>query len=90
MWHQGYGMAWGATIGNLEQRMGRGLYANRYFPHGTVLFKYSEADGTPTSLGMLVNPGYQPNVRLERRRDGCVYAVAMIPIYMGRQILRSA
>ncbi len=64
---------------------GRGLFANEYFPVGTVLFKVSDKQGNVTDLGQLVNHSWMPNIILHKN-DG-YYAVASMPIYQGREIV---
>ena len=64
----------------------RGLFANRYFPYGTVLLKVVDNYGKVTENGRLINHSYTPNIILHREPDGW-YAVAIIPIYQGKEIL---
>ncbi len=65
---------------------GRGLFANRYFPYGTVLLQVTDNDGNVTENGRLINHSSTPNIMLHKEADGW-YAVAIIPIYQGREIL---
>jgi SET domain-containing protein len=65
---------------------GRGLFANRYFSVGEVLFKVSDPSGNVTDFGRWVNHSWAPNIILHTEDDG-QYAVASLPIYQGREIL---
>ena len=74
---------------------GRGLFANRYFPSGTVLLKVSYSDGTPTYMGRFINTaprngalalGTGANIIIHQEPDGC-YAVAAYPIFQGGELL---
>jgi len=64
---------------------GRGLFANEYYPVGTLLFKVV-SDGKVTSLGDSINHSWRPNIILHKEGDGW-YAVAALPIYQGQEIL---
>ncbi len=66
---------------------GRGLFANQYFPVGSVLFKVSDRNGNVTDFGRWVNHDRNhPNVMLHAEPDG-YYAVAILPIFQGREIV---
>ncbi|KKL55789.1 hypothetical protein LCGC14_2251910 [marine sediment metagenome] len=65
---------------------GRGLFANEYFPVGTVLFKVSDKQGNVTDLGQWINHSVMPNITLHKESDG-YYSVASMPIYQGREII---
>ena len=65
---------------------GRGLFANEYFPVGTVLLKVSDKHGNVTDLGQWINHSLMPNIILHEESDG-YYAVASMPIYQGREIV---
>ncbi len=64
----------------------RGLFANQYFPVGTVLFKASDKKGNVTDLGQWINHSWMPNIILHEEPNG-YYAVASMPIYQGREIV---
>jgi hypothetical protein len=65
---------------------GRGLYANQYFPVGSVLFKVADQNGQITNLGKYVNHSWTPNIILHKESDSW-YAVASMPIFSGREII---
>jgi hypothetical protein len=65
---------------------GRGIFANHYFPLGSILFKVINNDKSVTNLGRFVNHSWDPNVFLHKLPDGW-YAIAKIPIYQGKEIL---
>lgn len=65
---------------------GRGLFSNKYFPTGTILFKISDLRGNVTDFGKWVNHSYSPNIIVHKEKDG-YYAVSAYPIYQGREIL---
>lgn len=65
---------------------GRGLFANQYFPVGTLLFKISDLDGNVTDLGKLVNHSWRANIIVHEEPDGH-YAVASKPIFQGHEIV---
>lgn len=65
---------------------GRGLFANQYFPIGSVLFKVSDKKGNVTDFGRWVNHSWNPNIILHAEDSG-YYAVASMPIYQGREIV---
>lgn len=76
---------------------GRGLFANRYFPCGTVLLKVSDQNGRLTDMGRLINHaprngtislGTGANIMIYPSGNGC-YAIAALPIFQGRELLRS-
>lgn len=65
---------------------GRGLFANQYFPYGTILFKASDLKGTVTNYGRWVNHSLHPNVILHAEQDG-YYVVTIMPIFQGQEIV---
>ena len=66
---------------------GRGLFTNRYFPMGTMLFKISSLNGKVTDLGRWVNHSQNSNNIIVHKENDGYYAVSRIPIYPGREIL---
>jgi len=73
-------------VNKLTPRRNRGLYANKYFPQGTVLFKMAELNGRLSNFGQIVNHSINPNIYLLKMKDGW-YAFGKIPIYQGVEIL---
>jgi len=73
-------------VNKLTPRRGRGLYANKYFPYGTVLFKMADSTGRLSDFGRIVNHSVNANIYLVKKCDGW-YAYGKFPIYQGVEIL---
>jgi len=73
---------------SLSPKYGRGLFSTIYFSEGSVLFKVADLNRKFTWLGRHMNrskDGFY-NVKIVRGNDGW-YAIALTPIYAGREIV---